>query len=162
MPIQFPDFNRISFDEANPLLTGMSRGQQLMQNFMQFPQELRAKMWANQIAQVQAQYAQPMAEQGLLQAKQKTEYDPKIWESEIGLRGAQTGLTNQQSKYYAPNIQSEIALRQAQTQGVPSEIALRQAQAQQAQQEANITQMKGNYFKNRLMGNSSQGNMPAG
>jgi hypothetical protein len=115
MAIQFPDFQRISFDEANPWLVGAERGQKYMQSAIQFPQDIQAKILANQIAQVQAQYAQPMAEQGLLQSKQKTEWDPKIWGSEIGLRGAQTGLTNQQAKYYGQNIQSEMDARNAET-----------------------------------------------
>jgi len=92
MPIQFPDFGRISFDEANPWLVGMERGQKFTQSNMKFPQELQAQVLANQIAQVQAQYAKPMAEQDLIKSRQANQYNPRIWESEIGLRGAQAGL----------------------------------------------------------------------
>jgi len=89
MPIQFPDFQRISFDEANPLLVGAERGQKFMQSAIQFPQDMQAKMLANQIAQAQAKYAEPMAKEGLTAAQQQNQWNPKIWGSEIGLRGAQ-------------------------------------------------------------------------
>lgn len=92
MPIQFPDFKRISFDEANPALVGAERGQKFMQNIMQFPQDLQAKILANKIAEVKANYAKPMAQQELTKAIQENQYNPKIWESEIGLRGSQSGL----------------------------------------------------------------------
>lgn len=97
MPIQFPDIQRINFDEANPWLMGAQRGQQFMQSAAQFPQDLQAKMLANQIAQVQAQYAQPMAQQSLQAAILQNQWNPKIWQSEIGLRGAQSGLAGAQS-----------------------------------------------------------------
>lgn len=89
MPIQFPDFGRISYDEANPLFKGMEQGQKLTQGFMQFPQDMQAKILANQIAQVQAKYAEPMAKEGLTAAQQQNQFNPRIWNSEIGLRGAQ-------------------------------------------------------------------------
>jgi|GEM_PF-3512353 hypothetical protein len=90
MPIQFPDFQRISFDEANPWLVGAERGQKLTQSGMMFPQELQAKILANQIAQVQAKYAEPNAAAALKTAQQHNIFDPRIWESEIGLRGSQS------------------------------------------------------------------------
>lgn len=89
MAIQFPDFQRISFDEANPMLVGAERGQKFMQNAIQFPQDMQAKILANQIAQVQAKYADPMAKEGLTAAQQQNQWNPKIWASGIGLQGAQ-------------------------------------------------------------------------
>ncbi len=80
MAISFPDFKRISFDEANPFLVGAERGQKLTQNQMQFPQDLYSKILSNQIAQVQSKYAQPKAE------------------ADIGLTGAQTGLSGAQTR----------------------------------------------------------------
>jgi hypothetical protein len=91
MPIQFPDFQRISFDEANPMLVGAERGQKFTQSAMQFPQDLKAKMLANEIAQVQAKYAEPMAQGNLTSLNQANQWNPKIWGSEINLRGAQAG-----------------------------------------------------------------------
>lgn len=97
MPIQFPDFQRISFDEANPWLVGMERGQKLAQSNMQFPQDMQAKILANQIQQVQAKYSEPNAKADLTTKQQHNQWDPKIWGSEIGLRGSQSGLAQSES-----------------------------------------------------------------
>jgi hypothetical protein len=97
MPIQFPDFQRISFNEANPGLVGAERGQNLMQNFMKFPQELQLAILQNKIKGAEAKYAEPMAKEGLTKAQQENEWNPKIWQSEIGLRGAQSGLAGAQT-----------------------------------------------------------------
>lgn len=97
MPIQFPDFQRISFDEANPMLTGMGKGQKMAQSFLQFPQDLQGKILANEIAKVQAKYAEPNAQAALKTAQQHNQFDPSIWGSEIGLRGAQAGLAGAQT-----------------------------------------------------------------
>lgn len=158
MPIQFPNFERISFDEANPLLSGMQRGQSLMQNFMQFPQELKAKILANEIAKIQAQYAEPMAQENLLGLKQQNQYNPKIWESEIGLRGAQQRGLEQQMQYNPDIWKSEIGLRGAQAGKLNKEsnwydkeatarVALEEAQAKKAAaiQDAISNTLNGKY-----------------
>lgn len=106
MPIQFPDFQRISFNEANPSLVGAERGQKLMQNFMQFPQDLRAKILANQIAQVQAKYAEPMAQGNLTKLNLENEWAPKLNQATIGLQGAQSGLAGAQTK----NVNAEAEM----------------------------------------------------
>lgn len=98
MALQLPNFKRISFDEANPMLVGMERGQKLGQSFASFPQELKAKILANKIAEAQAKYAEPMAAAGLKTAQQHNMYDPRIWESEIGLRGATSGKLSTETK----------------------------------------------------------------
>lgn len=134
MPIQFPDFQRISFDEANPLLAGMKQGQSMMQSNMMFPQDLQAKILANQIEQVKAQYAQPMAAQDLTKAQQANLWNPKIWQSEIGLRGAQAGLAGQEAKYYGPKANAEIALQQAQAGQFGAETAQKKLMLQFLQQ----------------------------
>lgn len=108
MPIQFPDFGRISFDEANPLLMGMARGQNLAQNFMQFPQDLQHKILANKIAEAQAQYAMPMQQQKLIGLQQANQYNPRLWESEIGLRGAQTGKLGKETSWYDREAQARL------------------------------------------------------
>ena len=46
---------------------------------------------------LKAAYAKPNLEQALLKAKQANIYNPKIWESEIGLRGAQAGLAGSEA-----------------------------------------------------------------
>ncbi len=136
MPIQFPDYQRISFDEANPMLMGLAKGQNLMQNFMQFPQELRAKILQNQIAAAQAKYAEPMAKEGLTHAQQENQWNPKIWQSEIGLRGAQAGKLGQETAWYGREAGARTALQQAQTQ--------------QAVIDAGMNQLKMNYLKQHL------------
>lgn len=89
MPIQFPDFGQISFDQANPFLVGAERGQKMTQSAIQFPQDMRAKMLANQIAAVQAKYAEPMTQADLLKEQLFNKFYPQDKQSEIGLRGAQ-------------------------------------------------------------------------
>jgi hypothetical protein len=148
MAIQFPDFQRISFDEANPMLVGMERGQKLGQSAMMFPQDMQAKILANQIAAVQAKYAEPMAGQALTKAQQENQWNPKIWQSEIGLRGAQTGLANQQTQWYGKKTASDIALQNAQTQ--------------QASIEAQQNLLKLNYLKAQLGQNGQTGAAAAG
>jgi len=52
---------------------------------------------------------------------------PQQMQAELAQKQAQAALTGQTAQYYAPNIQSEIALRQGQLSSIPSEIASRQA-----------------------------------
>lgn len=144
MPIQFPEYQRMSFDEANPMLVGMARGQNLMHNFLQFPQDLRSKVLANQIAQVQAKYAEPNAVEALQSAKLQNIWNPKIWQSEIGLRGAQAGKLGQETAWYGREAGARTALQNA--------------QAQQAAIEASMNQLKMNYLK-QMLGN--QGSQPS-
>lgn len=135
MPIQFPDYQRISFDEANPFLTGVGRGQSLAQSFMQFPQDLQNKILANQISKVQAQYAEPMAKEGLTKAQQANLWNPKLWQSEIGLRGAQSGEA---------------------TAGA----GLKRSQSHAADIESAMSQLKLNYLKQMLGGRPGGANIP--
>jgi len=105
MPFTMPDFGRISFEEANPFLKGLGTGQQLMQNFMKFPQELQKAILENQLSQ------------------QKYQWNPKIWQSEIGLRNSQapyygaltesTKLGSEKSRKLMPYVtqQAEQALQ---------------------------------------------------
>ena len=86
MAIQFPQFNRISFDEANPFLTGMQK-----------TQDLRTALINNQINQAKAQYALPMAEQDLQKAKLINEFYPQLQKSLIGLQGAEAGLAGSEA-----------------------------------------------------------------
>lgn len=123
MAIQFPDFQRISFDEANPWLVGAERGQKFAQSAIQFPLDMKSKMLANQIAEVQAQYAEPMAKQELTAKEQANQWNPKIWQSEIGLRGAQAqhnvaqaGYLGKQTQWYDQEAKAKMQLQQAQAQ----------------------------------------------
>lgn len=67
-------------------------------------EQLRQQQLANALAQVQAQYA-PQMTQAELEYKQQMA--PHL--------AAQTGLTNEQAKYFGPTAMSEIGLRGAQT-----------------------------------------------
>lgn len=97
MALQLPNFRRISFDEANPMLVGLERGQKLGQGFAKFPLEMQQMILANKIKEAEAKYAEPMAASGLKTAQQHNEFDPRIWQSEIGLRGAQAGLAGSEA-----------------------------------------------------------------
>jgi hypothetical protein len=150
MPIQFPDFQRISFDEANPWLVGAERGQKLAQSSMMFPQDMQAKMLANQIAQVQAKYAEPMAQQSLTAAQLSNKWNPKIWQSEIGLRGAQAGKLGKETQWYDKEAQARVNLEGAQTAGLNA--------------EAGMNKLKLDFLKSTLQPQSNQGgsSSPAG
>lgn len=137
MPIQFPDFQRISFDEANPMLVGAERGMKLGQSAIMFPQDLQQKILANQIAQVQAKYAEPNAQASLKTAQQHNVYDPRIWESEIGLRGSQSQLAGseaQKNQFLVKNPQYISPEGMLMTQAIEQQKRL-QDQQQQIQQQ---------------------------
>lgn len=87
------------------LFDALKKGQQFSQSNQMFPQDLRAKMLANQLSQVQAQYAQPMAQQDLQKAIQYNQMYKPDMQSQINLRGAQ-------GNYYG----SESALNNLKTQ----------------------------------------------
>jgi hypothetical protein len=151
MPLQFPDFQRISFDEANPWLVGAERGQKLAQSSMMFPQDMQSKILANQIAQVQAKYAEPMAKESLTAAQLQNMWNPKIWGSEIGLRGAQAGKLGKETQWYDKEAQARINLQGAQTAGLNA--------------EAGMNQLKLDFLKSTLAGQQPQGGggqMPMG
>lgn len=103
------------------LINALSKGQQFGQQSMLFPGELQKQQLANQIAQIQAKYAEPTAQQSLLKSQQENIWNPKIWQSEISQRQAQTGA-----------IPSEILLRQAQTKEAEALAGLHGTNAQQA------------------------------
>jgi hypothetical protein len=111
-------------------------------------------MMANAMKQyqlgIQTEYSRPNAIADLLKKQQYNEmYKPDI-KSQIGLRGAQSGLLGEQSKYYGPNINSEIGLRKAQ-EGLYGNQSLESAA------RARKLQMMTDY----LSGNDNQNNHPA-
>ncbi len=122
MALQLPKFDRISFDDANPALVGAERGQKLMQQFMSYPLELQKQI-------VAARYAEPMAKQGLTKAIQENQWNPQIWQSEIGLRGAQSGLANSETS------KNQFLVKNPQYISAPG-MLIQQAMEQQARQQA--------------------------
>lgn len=61
-----------------------------------------------------ARYLRPNLEEQLRKSQLFNQYYAPDMESQIGLRGAQTGLLGKQTQYYGPDIESQIALRNAQ------------------------------------------------
>jgi len=95
-----------------------------------------------------------MAE-ALLQAQLQNKHDqiinkylPQSEEARIGNTEANTGYTNQQSKYYGRNIESEMALRAAQVQQAERETnfkkAMQDAYFSQPQSSSNVQVSPGN------------------
>jgi hypothetical protein len=141
MPIQPISFQLQSFDQANPLLAGLAAGQKLGQQHQMFPEDLRQKQLANAIAQVQANYADPMAQADLSYRQAQTPNltaqtgklykdirwaDPKAL-ADIGLQKAHAGLLNEQSKWFGDKTQAGIeksladaAMKNAQKQYAPA------------------------------------------
>jgi hypothetical protein len=117
MPIQPMYFQPLSFDQNNPFLTGIGKGQQMVGTALQD----RQLSLANQLAQATLPYAAPKAEADL-QSKQLANaldqntlnYAPQMSQAELAIKqaqpgliqaqtgetNAQTGLIGQQTKFY--------------------------------------------------------------
>lgn len=96
-------FQPINYAQIQPQGLPLFRnlGEDIRQSAM-FPQELRQAQLENMIKQVQANFAQPFAEQDLQKAKLYNQYYAPDIQSQIGLRGAQAGLAGsetQKNKY---------------------------------------------------------------
>lgn len=89
MMAQFPQFQPLSFEQANPLIAGLLQGQKFGQSMQQFPLEQEKLNLANIIAGVNAKYAEPMAEQGLIGVQQQNQYNPQLWQQQMALQKAQ-------------------------------------------------------------------------
>jgi len=120
MPFTMPSYPILTPEQANPLLYGAQIGQSMMQKGMMFPQEMQAKMLENQLNQIKAKYAESLTQEELTKAKQANEWNPQIWKSEIGLRGAQTGLAGAETQklhamqpYIAQQAEADIAEKRA-------------------------------------------------
>lgn len=90
MAIQFPDFQRISFQEANPLLTGFQQSVNTGNSLT----DMISKRLAQERLRKLMPYVQPEAQADLLAKQLANQFNPDIWKSEIGLRGAQTNKMN--------------------------------------------------------------------
>lgn len=80
MAFTMPNYPMLTPEQANPYHAAIQTALQQMQ---QVPK---------------AVYAAPMSKQALQKAIQENQWNPKIWQSEIGLRGAQAGLAGQQAQ----------------------------------------------------------------
>ncbi len=86
MPVQPINFAGIP-PQGNPIAKNLVAA---LQNAMMFPQDLKSKQLQNMIDEAKAKYADPMAQADLKTKQQHNAYDPRIWDSEIGLRGSQS------------------------------------------------------------------------
>ena len=72
-----PQFNPLSFDQANPLIAGLMQGQKFGQSMQRFPLEQEQMQLINAIKQIEAQYAPAMAKEGLTKAQQENQWYPQ-------------------------------------------------------------------------------------
>lgn len=107
MPIQLPNWQRLSFDEINPIFNGMAKGQGLAQNFLQFPQQLQKAMQENYFNSIRNKYADQMAQQGLTKEQNYNKYYIPDIQSKIGLRGAETNKMNTMTPLEREKMESE-------------------------------------------------------
>lgn len=110
MPFTMPDFRPARMEEVNPYANMISN---LLQGYK---------------GGVEASYLKPLTEQELQKAiianqlsKQQFDWNPKIWQSEIGLRGAQAGKLGEETKWYGREAQSRIGLQGAQAENMRRE-----------------------------------------
>lgn len=92
MPIQPMQFQLPTFDQSNPMLAGVKAG-------VGISSDLSGLISKNLEQQT---------------SRQALQWNPKIWQSEIGLRGAQAGLASQQAQWVGPQAQAEITKNKAQ------------------------------------------------
>lgn len=122
-----PQFSPLSFEQANPLITGLMQGQQFGQQMQQFPLEQQYRQLINAIKGVEAEYAPAMAKEGLTKAQQENIWNPKLWQSQIGLQGAQASRMNTmtpleaqelklKNQYYPQETQANIDYKKAMAQ----------------------------------------------
>lgn len=122
------DFKRISFEEANPWISGLKAGQDIFKQSIQN---------AYLSPQLQANLQQQQADATIKQAQ--AQYAPEMSLANLQNKQASTDLLGQQSKWYGPNAQSQISLRDAQ-------------EAVQRQEEA----LKKFFVKNPLLSKSGE------
>jgi hypothetical protein len=104
MALQLPTFNRISFQEANPLLTGMQVGQNMYSNYL-----------TNALNQAKLPYAAQMAQQNLLKIQTenqlsgaKVPYASQMAKADLANKVASGQLTQEQADNYNRTIDAQI------------------------------------------------------
>lgn len=119
MALQLPNFQRISFGEANPILSGFQSGTNISNSIA----DLLNKHLQQQKMRELMPFIAPQAQADLTASQQANQWNPQRWQSDIGLQGAQTNRSNSMlpldiqkqqlaNKYYPDLIKSEIALNQ--------------------------------------------------
>ncbi len=105
MPIQAMQFQPLSFEQANPLITGAKAGSDLYKSFA----DTLSTELANRIQKSKAAVAPQMAQAELEQAQAL----PGLTRAQTSQASAQAGLTGQESKWYGDKAKAEIALQNA-------------------------------------------------
>ncbi len=122
MPIQPISFPNLSFDEANPFLKGISKGQELAQNFLMFPEELKQKILGNALQNFKVQQEENRSQyypRLNIAEVLKSEAEPREIAARTGLYGAQANRFNTltpleaeeaklKNKFYPDLIRSQI------------------------------------------------------
>jgi hypothetical protein len=137
--IQFPNFEPTTFEDANPWM----KGAKFAQDALAFPQDMKAKMLANQIAQVQAKYADPMAQAELKKNQLFNKYYSPDMESQIGLRQAQSGKLGKETQWYDREAQARTGYENAETASLNA--------------QAGMNKLKLDYFKSMMQSNNAPG-----
>lgn len=119
------NFPMLTFEDANPWITGAKKGQELYQGFVQnryaqpmAEQALQEALYKNQIAQAKARYAMPMEEANLQEQQMKSPHIQamidEIYKGTIPQQQATTGHLNAETKYMPLKmaIESANAMRQ--------------------------------------------------
>jgi hypothetical protein len=99
-------------------------------------------------------YKPRLASEKLLEQMIKNKFLPRSEEARIGNQEAHTGLLGQQSKYYGPNIQSEMDLRSTQQDLYKSQI--KDAEWKQRLKDIYLNNSGGVELNNMDMGDQSQ------
>lgn len=93
MAIGVSSFPILSFDQANPIFEGISRGLNTAYAPRMLNEELLKNKLSNQLSQIKAQY------------------EPEMLKSELNQRRASTNLTNLQAQYLPENMRSQMNAR---------------------------------------------------
>lgn len=117
MPISVANFPLLSFEQANPILMGMSAGQNLISTYLKNQLQRANNKYAEPMAAAQLAYNQELPghvrAQTALQNEQARYFGPSAL-SNIASQRAQAALQGEQTKYYGADKRSEMALRQSQ------------------------------------------------
>lgn len=128
MPIGVQNFQPLDFDQNNPFITGMGKGQQLFSNIIKnsfAPQNemasLKDKLLENIIKSAQAKYAEPNAMQTSRQLGLQTQmmepeakYATPLTLAKLSGMQNRSALEGEQARYYGRNVESEISSRNKQ------------------------------------------------
>lgn len=147
----------LSFDQNNPFLAGLQKGQTIGSNFQNqdlVRQQIQAAQYANQMARAQAQYAQPTALAELLQKQAQ----PELTQAQAAqanaiaqLHGTQAQLAQKGLPYAGGSAQADMQQKQANAlqTGIANQVA-------GASAPSNIFKNQASAFSNPIYSNALQ------